>query len=770
LFVNLLTFLVLNTVSPASADYLKPIAAVVLAELVLINFLSNWNFIGRAAFAVLVMAVASFLAYAAYATFFSHLGPLSLAFSIFLLSFEFAALILMVSHAFEILDVLCRVIWRRIPAVKPAYDYFPKVSLHVPAYNEPPELVIETLNALARLDYPNYEVIMVDDNTTDERLWRPVEAHCQKLGFKFYHLENWPGFKSGALNFALTKTDPEAEIVGVVDSDYVVEPNYLSDLVGLFADSQIAFVQTPQDYRDFSGPDVYLNACYRAYQYFFKISMASRNERNTVIFCGTMGLIRRAALEAAGGWDEWCITEDAEVSLRLLNQGYLSYYVDRTYGRGLMPLNFEGLKKQRFRWAFGGVQILKKHWSKLLPWSGRLDPENKMTSAQKIDYFFGALHWFNDPFNFVFTVILLISAASLATTNSLFIHPMVGATVFMPLAFLLFGLFRGWWALRVRLGCRWKEARQAFRVFLGLTWVVTLACFLALVKKEGVFLRTPKKREKTKFMETLRPVRAEAFILGVVALGFLSLLTTEPLTGAKFFLAGLLMWQGFIYSSSVVCSLWSYASEQLAQNPVYFLSSRTTGERFSSMTGVHKPTWMILSVAVALLLFFFAAVRFSPELELVFRTDPEKQFLRSDPFIETPPEALLKANIYREEQYVLNRKLSAILSLYDEDAVLRDANYTAQDTSDDRVWVGLEQIRQRYEREFAERRYFVLRHQNVSSVIEGDRATMVNDLRAVLRTEEGIQRVFLSKGDRWVFKRKNGEWKIASFTYNLTPR
>src|SRR2546428_10345 len=83
---------------------------------------------------------------------------------------------------------------------------------------EPPEMVIETLDSLARLDYSNYEVIVIDDNTADERLWRPVEAHCRKLGFKFFHLENWPGFKSGALNFALTKTDPYAEIVGVVDS------------------------------------------------------------------------------------------------------------------------------------------------------------------------------------------------------------------------------------------------------------------------------------------------------------------------------------------------------------------------------------------------------------------------------------------------------------------------------------------------------------------------------------------------------------------------
>jgi cellulose synthase/poly-beta-1,6-N-acetylglucosamine synthase-like glycosyltransferase len=52
------------------------------------------------------------------------------------------------------------------------------VSLHVPAHNEPPDMVIDTLRALLRLDYPSYEVICIDDNTDDERLWRPVQEWC----------------------------------------------------------------------------------------------------------------------------------------------------------------------------------------------------------------------------------------------------------------------------------------------------------------------------------------------------------------------------------------------------------------------------------------------------------------------------------------------------------------------------------------------------------------------------------------------------------------
>ena len=56
----------------------------------------------------------------------------------------------------------------------------PKVSIHVPAYNEPPDMLIETLDALARLDYPDFEVLVIDNNTRDEAVWRPVEAHCAR--------------------------------------------------------------------------------------------------------------------------------------------------------------------------------------------------------------------------------------------------------------------------------------------------------------------------------------------------------------------------------------------------------------------------------------------------------------------------------------------------------------------------------------------------------------------------------------------------------------
>ena len=529
--------------------------------LLIIAYAKNWNLFGQVNYALTLQAAVAFIGYAGYVVFTSNHGVASLSLSVVLLVLVVCAMALMLAHTFELVDVVCRRQWRRIKAPTPSTTYLPKVSLHVPAHNEPPEMVIATLNALANLDYPNYEVLMIDDNTTDPTLWRPVELHCKKLGFKFYHLENWPGFKSGALNFATSKTDHEAEIIGIVDSDYIVEPNYLRELVGFFEDDNVAFVQTPQDYRDFNKQDRYLLACYHAYQYFFKLSMASRNERNGIIFTGTMGLIRKDVLQGVGGWDEWCITEDAEISLKILNLGYESIFVDKTYGRGLMPLNFESLKKQRFRWAFGGMQVMRLHWKKLLPWSRKINPENRLTPGQKFDYWSGGLQWFNDPITLLFTAILLLNGVSYSYAHTAFLEPLAGVALFVPFLLIVFSLTRTLWGLRLRLNCTMLEAFRALLVLLSLTWVVTLACLFGLTKKAGVFLRTSKKKEDCSLVRHLKIINTELFIVALCSLMVVWLLTTGNFTATVWLLSGLLLWQIFIYSSAVIVSRWSYESE-----------------------------------------------------------------------------------------------------------------------------------------------------------------------------------------------------------------
>ena len=124
-------------------------------------------------------------------------------------------------------------------------------------------------------------------------------------------------------------------------------------------------IQAPQDHRD-GDRTVMHHAMNGEYAGFFDIGMVQRNEANAIITHGTMCLIRRAALDDAGGWSSDTICEDTDLGLTLLERGWHIHYTNRRYGHGLLPDTFEAFKKQRYRWAYGGLQILKKHWRSLL--------------------------------------------------------------------------------------------------------------------------------------------------------------------------------------------------------------------------------------------------------------------------------------------------------------------------------------------------------------------------------------------------------------------
>ena len=389
-------------------------------------------------------------------TFASHLGPLSTVGGLILWVLEAFTSFLACAYLWELCDSLGTEDWRRrVTPTTTIPDATPFVSLHVPAHNEPPEMVIETLKSLLCLDYPAYEIIAIDDNSEDEDSWRPIEAWCAANGVKFVHLSDWPGYKSGALNFALQRlTDPRAEVVGVVDSDYQVDPSFLRRCAPLFADPGVGFVQAPQDYRDWSQ-DPFYRRLYYSYQYFFAVTQPSRNEHDGAIFAGTMGLIRRQALEQLGGWDEWCITEDAELSLRLLRAGWSGLHIDESFGYGVMPLTFEALKSQRYRWCFGGIQLFRMHWRSLFSRSSA----GRLSAAQRWAYLCGAIQWYGDLMGVVFYVLMLGGAINLATGGGQLFRKM---TVFLVAAIAILvalGLVR---ALS-RYGC--DSARRARRVF-----------------------------------------------------------------------------------------------------------------------------------------------------------------------------------------------------------------------------------------------------------------------------------------------------------------
>jgi len=384
----------------------------------------------------------------------------------------------------------------------------PMVSIHVPAYNEPPAMMIKTLDALARLDYPRYEVIVIDNNTKDPDVWRPVEAHCAMLGerFRFFHVDPLSGFKSGALNYALEHSAPEAEIIGVIDSDYVVDPNWLRDLAPQFLQGKTAIVQAPQDYRDMDE-NAFKAMCYAEYRGFFYIGMVTRNERNAIIQHGTMTLVRRTALVEAGGWSEWCITEDAELGLKIFRAGHEAVYIPKSYGKGLMPDTFLDFKNQRFRWAYGAMQIMKRHAGVLLGTA-----KSRLSFGQRYHFMAGWLPWLADSVNLLFNIAALGWSLAMLIAPLVFDPPLIIFSV-LPLALFCFKIVKVAYLYRgARIVGTARQTLAAALAGLSLSHTIARAIMTGLFTRERPFLRTPKMERASALMRALGSAREEALM------------------------------------------------------------------------------------------------------------------------------------------------------------------------------------------------------------------------------------------------------------------
>lgn len=389
----------------------------------------------------------------------------------------------------------------------------PKVSIHIPAHNEPPDMLKQTLDAVARLDYPNFECVLVINNTPDPALWMPIEVHCRTLGerFKFVRADNIVGFKAGALRLAMVHTAADAEVFGIIDADYVVHPDWLKDLVPVFRDPSVGLVQAPQDHRD-GDQSVMHHAMNAEYAGFFDIGMVQRNEHNAIIVHGTMCLVRRAALEAAGGWSSDTICEDTDLGLTILELGWQAHYTNRRYGHGLLPDSFEAYKKQRHRWAYGGFQIVKKHWRRFLPGASRL------TRDQKREFTLGWLNWLGAETLGVVVAILnivwvpVIAFLDIAVPDRILTLPIIASFIVSVSHFVT--LYR----LRVRTA----PGQLLTSVFAAMSvqWTVARAVGFGVVKDHLPFVRTSKGglRRSTDFHAFWEAVLAGLLIVSAVVL------------------------------------------------------------------------------------------------------------------------------------------------------------------------------------------------------------------------------------------------------------
>jgi len=362
---------------------------------------------------------------------------------------------------------------------------FPKVSIHIPAYFEPVEMLKQTLDAVSRLDYPNFECVVIINNTPDPEFWQPIQDHCRMLGerFKFINAEKVQGFKAGALRIAMDRTAVDAEIIGIIDADYVVQPDWLKDLVPVFADPRVGLVQAPQEHRDGDRSLMHyiMNGEYAG---FFDIGMVQRNEYNAIIVHGTMCLIRRAAMDMAGGWAGDTICEDTDLGLAIIEHGWTTHYTNHRYGHGLLPDTYEAFKKQRHRWAYGGFQIVKKHWRRFLPGASRLSPD------QRREFSLGWLNWLGAESLGVLVAILnliwvpIVAFADIAIPDKILTLPIIASFVVSLVHFVAL--------YRLRVHVKAGQMLGAMIAAMSVQWTVSRAVAQGLITEHLPFARTSK--------------------------------------------------------------------------------------------------------------------------------------------------------------------------------------------------------------------------------------------------------------------------------------
>ncbi len=419
-------------------------------------------------------------------------------------------LFLLIADSFDLVETIFGRVAKRhfepIPA--PEGAELPKVSIHLPICNEPPEMVRQTLDALAALDYDRFEVLVIDNNTADPRMWEPVAEHCARLGpkFRFFTLGKYKGFKAGALNFALRETAPDAEIIGVIDSDYIVDADWLRCMAPAFADPVVGFTQSPQDYRDNDG-GLFKRLMFWEYAGFFHAGMVTRNERNAIIQHGTMTLVRKAALVNENGWAEWCITEDSQLGLRLFRAGYEAVYSKKSFGKGVMPDDFNAFRKQRYRWAYGAMRIVRANASALF------NPFNRdLTLGQRWHFITGWAPWFGDALGLVFLGLglawslgLILDPVRFEFPIALFMLPSIGLFVFKIVQIL--ALYAN------RVPCGLADRLGAAVAGLALSHSIGKAVWKGLFTNKLPFLRTPKMKDAPALVQGLVMAREELVLL-----------------------------------------------------------------------------------------------------------------------------------------------------------------------------------------------------------------------------------------------------------------
>ncbi|HYQ17617.1 MAG TPA: glycosyltransferase, partial [Polyangiaceae bacterium] len=243
-----------------------------------------------------------------------------------------------------------------------AEDALPTVTVQLPIFNEA-TVAARLIEATGKLDYPTHKLeIQVLDDSTDEtvRIARDAVAALVARGIDAQHVRrpNRLGYKAGALDYGLDTA--KGELVAIFDADFVPQADFLRQVVGHFQDARIGMVQTRwghmnRDHSLFTQVQALMLDGHHMVE-----NRARFGAGHMFNFSGTGGIWRRAAIEAAGGWQHDTLTEDLDLSYRAQLRGWRFVFVSDLIAPAEVPVEMNAFKSQQHRWAKGSIQTCRK--------------------------------------------------------------------------------------------------------------------------------------------------------------------------------------------------------------------------------------------------------------------------------------------------------------------------------------------------------------------------------------------------------------------------
>ena len=263
-------------------------------------------------------------------------------------------------------------------------DTWPSVDVFIPTYNEPLEVVKQTVFSAMQMDWPEdrLHVYVLDDGRREE-----FRDFCQELGVGYLTRDNNAHAKAGNINAALAVTD--SEYVTIFDCDHIPTRSFLQICMGWFIrDPKLAMLQTPHH---FFSPDPFeknldtFHVMPNEGELFYGIVQDGNDLWNAAFFCGSCAIIKRAPLLEVGGVAVETVTEDAHTALKLSRHGYNTAYLELPQAAGLATESLSAHVGQRIRWARGMAQICRVD-------NPLFGPGLKL--GQRLCYFNAMLHFF----------------------------------------------------------------------------------------------------------------------------------------------------------------------------------------------------------------------------------------------------------------------------------------------------------------------------------------------------------------------------------------